>query len=95
MQQLKEGVELEDGIIAFDDIAYVADDKKTIGVQIHSGRNRIIHRSFEHLGYKVDKLDRTSYAGITKKDLKRGDWRYLTPLELIELKKLTKLKGKY
>ncbi len=94
-QQLKEGVELEDGIIAFDDIAYVADDKKTIGVQIHSGRNRIIHRSFEHLGYKVDKLDRTSYAGITKKDLKRGDWRYLTPLELIELKKLTKLKGKY
>lgn len=94
-QQLKEGVELEDGIIAFDDIAYVADDKKTIGVQIHSGRNRIIHRTFEHLGYKVDKLDRTSYAGITKKDLKRGDWRYLTPLELIELKKLTKLKGKY
>jgi 23S rRNA pseudouridine2605 synthase len=95
VQQLKEGVELEDGIIAFDDVAYVADDKKTIGVQIHSGRNRIIHRTFEQLGYKVDKLDRTSYAGITKKDLKRGDWRYLTPLELIELKKLTKLKGKY
>lgn len=95
IEQLKTGVELEDGTIAFDDVAYAGDDKKTIGVQIHSGRNRIIHRTFEQLGYKVDKLDRTSYAGLTKKDLKRGDWRYLTALEVIELKKLVKLKGKY
>lgn len=95
MEQLMQGVELEDGVIAADDLAYVEGDKKKIGVAIHSGRNRIVHRMFNHLGYTVEKLDRTSYAGLTKQQLKRSGWRTLTPEEVISLKRLVKLKGKY
>ncbi len=62
------------------------DDKKEIGIEIHSGRNRIVRRIFEHLGYKVMKLDRVYYAGLTKKNLKRGDWRFLTREEVERLK---------
>jgi 23S rRNA pseudouridine2605 synthase len=82
-------------LIAADDLAYVEGDKKKIGVAIHSGRNRIVHRMFNHLGYTVEKLDRTSYAGLTKQQLKRSGWRALTPEEVISLKRLVKLKGKY
>lgn len=95
MEQLLEGVELEDGPITPDELAYVEGDKKKIGVVIHSGRNRIVHRMFNHLGYNVEKLDRTSYAGLTKRDLKRSEWRMLTTEEVISLKRLVKLKGKY
>jgi len=85
-EQLAEGVTLEDGDIYFDEISYIKDDKKSVGVEIHSGRNRIVRRMFEHLGYKVTKLDRVYYAGLTKKNLKRGAWRFLTSDEVARLK---------
>lgn len=87
---LGNGVELEDGFIQPDKIAYVTgeDDKKQIGVELHSGRNRIVRRMFEHLGYAVIKLDRVFFAGITKKDLPRGKWRLLTEKEVNLLKRL-------
>jgi len=85
------GLELEDGFIKPDDISYVAGgSKREIGIQIHSGRNRIVRRIFEHLGYEVIKLDRVVYAHLTKKDLPRGRWRYLTDREIIHLKHFTK-----
>jgi len=85
------GVELEDGIIQPDKIAYVEgeNDKKQIGLELHSGRNRIVRRMFEHLGYKVIKLDRVFFAGLTKKDLPRGKWRLLTEKELNILKRIS------
>ena len=64
-------------------------DKKQIGIQIHSGRNRIVRKIFEHLGYNIRKLDRVVYAGLTKKDLPRGRWRLLTPIEVASLKMMT------
>ncbi len=85
-EQLAEGITLEDGDIYFDEISYIKDDKKSVGVEIHSGRNRIVRRMFEHLGYKVTKLDRVYYAGLTKKNLKRGAWRFLTSDEVARLK---------
>ena len=85
-EQLAEGVTLEDGDAYFDEISYIKDDKKSVGVEIHSGRNRIVRRMFEHLGYKVTKLDRVYYAGLTKKNLKRGAWRFLTSDEVARLK---------
>lgn len=85
-EQLAEGVTLEDGEAFFDEISYLKDDKKSVGVEIHSGRNRIVRRMFEHLGYKVTKLDRVYYAGLTKKNLKRGAWRFLTSDEVARLK---------
>ncbi|MBE6175000.1 MAG: rRNA pseudouridine synthase [Rikenellaceae bacterium] len=85
-EQLAEGVTLEDGDSYFDEISYLKDDKKSVGVEIHSGRNRIVRRMFEHLGYKVTKLDRVYYAGLTKKNLKRGAWRFLTSDEVARLK---------
>ncbi len=85
-EQLAEGITLEDGDIYFDEISYLKDDKKSVGVEIHSGRNRIVRRMFEHLGYKVTKLDRVYYAGLTKKNLKRGAWRFLTSDEVARLK---------
>ena len=85
-EQLAEGITLEDGDIFFDEISYIKDDKKAVGVEIHSGRNRIVRRMFEHLGYKVTKLDRVYYAGLTKKNLKRGAWRFLTSDEVARLK---------
>ena len=85
-EQLAESITLEDGDIYFDEISYIKDDKKSVGVEIHSGRNRIVRRMFEHLGYKVTKLDRVYYAGLTKKNLKRGAWRFLTSDEVARLK---------
>ena len=84
--QLAEGITLEDGDAFFDEISYLKDDKKSVGVEIHSGRNRIVRRMFEHLGYTVTKLDRVYYAGLTKKNLKRGAWRFLTDEEVNRLK---------
>ncbi len=83
---LAEGVTLEDGESYFDEISWLKDDKKSVGVEIHSGRNRIVRRMFEHLGYQVTKLDRVYYAGLTKKNLKRGAWRFLTVDEVNRLK---------
>jgi len=83
------GVELEDGLIKPDFISYVTGgSKREVGIQIHSGKNRIVRRIFEHLGYEVIKLDRTVYANLTKKDLPRGRWRYLEESEVIMLKHL-------
>lgn len=86
MQKFADGITLEDGEIYADEISYVKDDKKEIGIEIHSGRNRIVRRMFEHLGYTVQKLDRVYYAGLTKKNLKRGAWRFLTKEEVMRLK---------
>lgn len=86
MEAIAEGITLEDGEIHADEIAYVKDDRKEIGIEIHSGRNRIVRRIFEHLGYTVQKLDRVYYAGLTKKNLKRGAWRFLTREEVERLK---------
>lgn len=77
-----EGLELEDGLIKADDLAFVGEGKKEIGIEIHSGRNRIVRRIFEHLGYDVLKLDRVVFAGLTKKDLPRGKYRFLTAREI-------------
>ena len=83
MDKIVAGIELEDGEIHADEIAYADDTKKNdIGIEIHSGKNRIVRRIFEHLGYKVTKLDRVFFAGLTKKGLKRGDWRFLTQQEV-------------
>ena len=91
LNKLQFGVELEDGVIKPDSVAYVTGGtKKEIGVQIHSGKNRIVRRMFEHLGYEVVKLDRVVYANLTKKDLPRGRWRYLDEKEIIQLKHLIK-----
>jgi len=84
--KLSQGVTLEDGKAPVDDLAIISSDKKTIGIEIHVGRNRVVRRLFEHLGYEVEKLDRVTYAGLTKKDLPRGKWRHLTQKEIIHLK---------
>lgn len=86
LSELLRGVTLEDGFIQADAISYVDEDKAQVGVEIHSGRNRIIRRMFEHLGYKVKKLDRVYFAGLTKKNLRRGQWRFLTEQEVAMLK---------
>lgn len=87
IRQIAEGIMLEDGEIHADAIDYASDtDKKQVGIEIHSGRNRIVRRIFEHLGYKVTKLDRVYFAGLTKKNVKRGDWRFLTQDEVNMLK---------
>ncbi|MFI3314549.1 MAG: pseudouridine synthase [Rikenellaceae bacterium] len=86
IEKLAEGIELEDGLIYADELSYVEDNPREVGIEIHSGRNRIVRRMFEHIGYRVIKLDRVYFAGITKKGLKRGFWRYLTAQEVIRLK---------
>lgn len=86
MERLVEGVELEDGEIRADAIEYATDKKNEIGIEIHSGRNRIVRRMFEKVGYHVLKLDRVYFAGLTKQRLKRGAWRFLTPREVSMLK---------
>jgi 23S rRNA pseudouridine2605 synthase len=86
---ITEGIELEDGIIKADDLAFVGEGKKEIGIEIHSGRNRIVRRLFEHLGYDVIKLDRVLFAGLSKKDLPRGKYRFLTAKEISYLKMLS------
>ncbi|HPE85878.1 MAG: pseudouridine synthase [Bacteroidales bacterium] len=86
---ISEGITLEDGQIAADKIAFVNPDKKnTIGIEIHSGKNHIVRRIFEHLGYEVVKLDRTMFAGLTKKEIPRGKFRHLTDQEVKFLKML-------
>lgn len=85
-EQLQAGVELEDGFIRPDEVGLVTPDAQVVGLEIHSGRNRIVRRMFEHLGYEVQKLDRTVFAGLNKKDLPRGKWRFLTEKEVIKLK---------
>lgn len=87
MDQIAHGVELEDGMIAADDIHRIdPEDARQVGIEIHSGKNRIVRRIFEHFGYKVEKLDRVLFAGLTKKDLPRGRYRFLTPQEINFLK---------
>ncbi|MFM8432637.1 MAG: pseudouridine synthase [Bacteroidota bacterium] len=88
MDRIMEGIHLEDGPIQADDIAYAGEgnDRKEIGIELHSGRNRIVRRIFEFFGHEVVKLDRTVFAGLTKKDLPRGRWRFLTAMEVNQLK---------
>ena len=87
IQLIRDGVTLEDGEIKADACEYADPvDKKQVGIEIHSGKNRIVRRIFESLGYKVTKLDRVQFAGLTKKNLRRGDWRYLTEEEVDRLR---------
>ena len=89
LNKISFGLELEDGLIKPDAISYVqGGTKREVGIQIHSGKNRIVRRIFEHLGYEVVKLDRAVYANLTKKDLPRGRWRYLDEKEIVQLKHL-------
>lgn len=90
LQLIADGLELEDGIIKPDKVAYASteNDKKQVGIELHSGKNRIVRRIFEHLGYKVTKLDRVFFAGLTKKDLQRGKFRMLSEKEINILKRL-------
>ncbi|WP_295650776.1 pseudouridine synthase [uncultured Mucilaginibacter sp.] len=91
LNKIAYGVELEDGLIKPDEVAYITGgSKREIGIKIHSGKNRVVRRIFESLGYDVVKLDRSIYAGLTKKDLPRGRWRYLNEEEIIQLKHLIK-----
>ena len=83
MEQIAAGIQLDDGEIHADAISYTDEEKKNeVGIEIHSGKNRIVRRIFESLGYRVVKLDRVYFAGLTKKGLRRGDWRYLTEKEV-------------
>ena len=90
MQRILEGIELEDGPIRADDIDFAGKSPREVGIEIHSGKNRIVRRIFEHLGYSVLRLDRVYFAGLTKKKLKRGQWRFLSDQEVAMLKS-----GKY
>ncbi len=94
-QQIKAGITLEDGPVPVDDLAYPnSRDKSAVGIELHVGRNRIVRRTFESLGYTVRKLDRVLYAGLTKRDLPRGRWRHLTHREVVNLKHFNKNSGK-
>ena len=87
LDQIVQGITLDDGEIRADAISYASDtDKSQVGIEIHSGKNRIVRRIFESLGYRVIKLDRVYFAGLTKKGLRRGDWRYLTEQEVAMLR---------
>lgn len=87
LEMIAEGIELEDGPIAADAISYINNEEKTeVGIEIHSGKNRIVRRIFEHFGYRVKKLDRVFFAGLTKKNLPRGKWRFLSDKEVNFLK---------
>ncbi|MCI1188283.1 pseudouridine synthase [Hymenobacter sp. DH14] len=86
LRKISEGLELEDGKAVVDDVAVVAGNAHFVGIEIHIGRNRIVRRIFEHLGYEVVALDRVQYAGLTKKDLPRGKWRFLSEQEVIRMK---------
>lgn len=89
MQQIADGIKLDDGFIKVDEIVYAGSEKNIIGVEIHSGKNRIVRRIFESMEYEVKKLDRVVFAGLTKKDLPRGRWRFLSELEVANLKMMT------
>ncbi|WKV13121.1 pseudouridine synthase [Marivirga harenae] len=86
--KIQEGITLEDGEVKVDNLALLTPDAQSLGMEIRMGRNRIVRRTFEHLGYEVVKLDRTTFAGLTKKDLARGKWRFLKEKEVINLKHL-------
>jgi len=87
LQKIKKGVELEDGFIAADEIELIDyNDLRQVGIEIHSGKNRIVRRIFNHLGYNIERLDRVMFAGLTKKDLPRGRYRFLTSQEVSFLK---------
>ncbi len=89
IQEIARGVKLDDTTVHPDQIAYANEDnRKEVGIEVHSGQNRVIRRIFEHFGYKVEKLDRVTFAGLTKKDLPRGKWRHLTDKEVSYLKML-------
>ncbi|MEO9805446.1 MAG: pseudouridine synthase [Reichenbachiella sp.] len=88
-EQISQGITLEDGDVKVDEIAILSSDKKSIGVQVHVGKNRIVRRIFEHFEYEVIKLDRTMYGPLTKKDLPKGKWRNLTDREVVVLKNLS------
>ena len=82
LQKISDGIELEDGEVKADAIDYPdPEDQRQVGIEIHSGKNRIVRRIFESLGYRVVKLDRVQFAGLTKKNVRRGDWRFLTEKE--------------
>ena len=83
--KVQKGVKLDEGVAMVDNLAYTDESKKIIGIEVHIGWNRVIRRIFESLGYKVKKLDRVMYAGLTKRNLARGKWRYLTDTELVHL----------
>lgn len=85
-QSIIDGVVLEDGEVIVDDLAVVSENHKTLGIEIHIGKNRIVRRLFEHLGYTVEKLDRVAFGELTKKDLPRGKWRFLSEKEALWLK---------
>ncbi len=87
LSEIASGIKLEDGMINADAISYVNDSKNEVGIELHSGKNRIVRRIFEHLGYRVEKLDRVYFAGLTKKNIPRGRWRYLTEKEINILKR--------
>ncbi|MBS1645729.1 MAG: rRNA pseudouridine synthase [Bacteroidetes bacterium] len=84
--RLKEGLDLEDGFMKPDEVAYTGEGKREVGIKIHSGKNRIVRRMFEYIGYEVIKLDRVLFAGLTKKNLPRAKWRFLTEKEIAFLK---------
>ncbi|MBC3539530.1 pseudouridine synthase [Rufibacter sediminis] len=86
VKQIQEGLMLEDGKAEVDEVALLGESNKFLGIEIHIGRNRIVRRIFEHLGYDVVTLDRVQYAGLTKKDLPRGNWRFLSEKEVVRLK---------
>ncbi|MGB0255244.1 MAG: pseudouridine synthase [Flavobacteriaceae bacterium] len=89
LQRIKNGITLEEGSIKADEVSHVKGaSKREVGISLHSGRNRIVRRIFEHLGYEVIALDRVLFAGLTKKDLPRGHWRHLTKNEVDQLKML-------
>ena len=89
LQNIKEGITLDDGSIKADEVSYVQGaSKREVGIALHSGRNRIVRRIFEYLGYEVITLDRVLFAGLTKKDLPRGHWRHLSQTEVQQLKML-------
>lgn len=85
-EKIRNGLQLEDGPVRVDEIAIINPERTSLGIELHEGRNRIVRRIFEHLGYDVVKLDRVMYAGLTKKDLPRGHWRMLTEKEVVKLK---------
>jgi 23S rRNA pseudouridine2605 synthase len=94
LESIKNGVELEDGLVKPDAANYVDNDPMQAGIEIHSGKNRIVRRIFEHFDYKVEKLDRVYFAGLTKKNLPRGKWRFLSDKEVRFLKAELKTKNR-
>jgi 23S rRNA pseudouridine2605 synthase len=85
---IQSGIKLRDGVVEVDSIAIVEGDASKVGIEIHSGKNRVVRRLFEHLGYQIITLDRVMYANLTKKDLSRGNWRFLTQQEVYHLQSI-------